>query len=181
KGTALSDLCEHLRAETGIQIAAGPSVADEKVTIFCEKRPLREVMRQLSRPFGYTWLRSGTPGQYRYELVQDLRSQLAEEELRNRDRNAALLALDRELDRYRKYLSLSPEEAEARARTAPAAEKRLLENLGRHGWGAVQMYFRLSRNDLAALRAGQTLSFSAAPKPGEQPLPPDVARGVLQG
>ena len=84
KGTALSDLCEHLRAETGIHLAAGPSVADEKVTLFCEKSPLRDVMRQLSRPFGYTWLRSGTPGQYRYELVQDLRSQLLEEELRKR-------------------------------------------------------------------------------------------------
>src|SRR5438552_16921697 len=105
KGTALSDLCEHLRGDTGVHLAAGPSVADEKVTLFCEKMPLREVMRQLSRPFGYTWLRTrqalGVGGgglgdhatdpnpqrptphpQYRYELVQDLRSQLLEEELR---------------------------------------------------------------------------------------------------
>jgi hypothetical protein len=89
KATALANLCEQLCRETGIQIVAGPSVADEKVTVFCEKLPLREVMRQLSRPFGYTWVRSGTPGQYRYELVQDLRSQLLEEELRNRDRSAA--------------------------------------------------------------------------------------------
>src|SRR5207244_3306566 len=58
KATALSDLCDRLRADTGIQLSAGPSVADEKVTLFCEKLPLREVMRQLSRPFGYTWLRS---------------------------------------------------------------------------------------------------------------------------
>src|SRR5262249_37854865 len=81
--TALTDLCEQLHAETGVAVAAGPSVSDEKVTLFCPATPLREVMRQLSRPFGYTWLRSGTPGQYRYELVQDLRSQLLEEELRN--------------------------------------------------------------------------------------------------
>ena len=33
-------------------------MADEKVTVFCERLPLRDVMRQLSRPFGYTWLRS---------------------------------------------------------------------------------------------------------------------------
>src|SRR5207253_4613463 len=58
KATALSDLCKQLRSDTGIQLAAGPSVADEKVTLFCETMPLREVMRQLSRPFGYTWLRS---------------------------------------------------------------------------------------------------------------------------
>src|SRR2546430_2658947 len=29
KGTALSDLCQQLRSETGIQLTAGPSVADE--------------------------------------------------------------------------------------------------------------------------------------------------------
>src|SRR5947199_6700292 len=81
KGTALSDLCEKLKNDTGIPVTAGPSVADEKVTLFCEKLPLREVMRQLSRPFGYTWLRSGKAGEYRYELLQDLKSQLSLEEL----------------------------------------------------------------------------------------------------
>jgi RNA polymerase sigma-70 factor (ECF subfamily) len=186
KGTALSDVCEHLRAETGIHLAAGPSVADEKVTLFCEKLPLRDVMRQSSRSFGYTWLRSGTPGQYRYELVQDLRSQLLEEELRNRDRNEALLALEREIEKYRPYLDLSPDQVLARAQAAPPAEKKLLESLGggRPGlglaWGITQMYFRLTPQQQAALRAGEELRFSQEPTSGEQPLPPDVARGVLQ-
>ena len=180
KGTALSDLCEKLKSDTGIRVTAGPSVADEKVTLFCEKRPLREVMRQLSRPFGYTWLRSGKPGEYRYELVQDLRSQLLEEELRNRDRNAALLALEQEIERYRPYLSLSPDEALEQAKTAPAGEKPLLEKLAGGGWGPIQMYFRLSNQDILALRAGQRLTFSAAPDPGEQPLAPELARQVFQ-
>jgi RNA polymerase sigma-70 factor, ECF subfamily len=180
KATALSDLCDQLRADTGVHLAAGPSVADEKVTLFCQKLPLREVMRQLSRPFGYTWLRSGTPGQYRYELVQDLRSQLLEEELRNRDRNTALLLLEREIERYRPYLDLSPDEALARAQSALPEEKPLLETLGKKGWGPAQMYFRLSASDRTALLAGQTISFSAEPKPGERALPPEVARSVLQ-
>src|SRR5437868_4891882 len=115
KATALSDLCERLKSDTGIHLAAGPSVADEKVTLFCEKLPLREVMRQLSRPFGYTWLRTRKEGgQYRYELVQDLRSQLLEEELRNRDRNAALLALDAQMQQYRPYLDMSFEALQQR-------------------------------------------------------------------
>src|SRR5205823_12766666 len=118
KATALADLCARLSAETGIRIAAGASVADEKVTLFCKELPLRDVMRQLSRPFGYTWLRSGKEGAYRYELTQDLRSQLLAEELRNRDRNGALLALERELEKYRPHLDLSPDEARARAETA---------------------------------------------------------------
>lgn len=180
KGTALSDLCDHLAKQGDIRIQAGPSVADEKVTIFCEKLPLREVIRQLSRPFGYTWLRSGTPGEYRYELVQDLRSQLLEEELRNRDRNAALLALEHEIERYRPYLDLSPGEALAKAKTAPPEEKQRLEHYGRFAWGPVQLYFRLSPHELAALRSGQPLLFSPAPGKGENLLPPELALGVLQ-
>jgi hypothetical protein len=188
KATALADLCEHLQKETGVHVTAGASVADEKVTLFCKSVPLREVMRQLSRPFGYAWVRSARKGEYRYELLQDLRSQLLEEELRNRDRHAALLALDREMERYRKYLSLSPVEALARLKTAPEADRPLLEKLGGRdrngrfglGWGPVQMYFRLSRAEQEALRAGQELLFTTRPEPGERQLPPDVARGVLE-
>jgi hypothetical protein len=188
KATALSDLCERLRGDTGIQLLAGQSVADEKVTLFCKEMSLREIMRQLSRPFGYTWVRSGRSEEYRYELMQDLRSQLLEEELRNRERNEALIALDREIERYRPYLGLSPDEALARAKTGARgglsreqpADKTLLQNLAGPGWGPLQIYFRLSRNDQAALRSGEKLKFSAEPKPGEQSLPADVARGVLQ-
>jgi RNA polymerase sigma-70 factor (ECF subfamily) len=180
KGTSLSDLCEHLRAETGVHLAAGASVADEKVTLFCEKMPLRDVMRQLGRPFGYTWLRSGKMGAYKYELVQDLRSQLLEEELRNRDRHAALLSLEKEIERFRPYVGLSPDEALARSNTAPPAETPLLEILAGGGWGPIQMYYRLTRQDLETLRAGQELTFSGEPKPGERALPPDVMRGVIQ-
>jgi hypothetical protein len=180
KAIALSDLCDHLRSETGIRLAAGASVADEKVTVFCRKRPLREVMRQLSRPFGYLWLRSGKSGDYRYELVQDLKSQLMEEELRNRDRNAALIALHEEMERYRPYIHLSPDEALAASRTATPAEKPLLERLGGHLWAPIQMYFRLSPGDTAALRAGRAVTFRQDAEPGQPPLPPDVARGALQ-
>jgi Putative zinc-finger len=189
KATALSDLCDGLRADTGIQLYAGRSVEDEKVTLFCRRMPLRDVMRQLSRPFGYTWLRSGLPSPrgggaggrgYRYELTQDLRSQLLEEELRNRDRNEALLSLDREIEKYRPYLGLSPDEALARSKTARPAEKRLLETLAGSGWGVIQMYFRLSAQDQAALRSGQPLYLSGAPEGEERLLPPEVARGTLQ-
>jgi hypothetical protein len=181
KATALSDLCDRLRDDTGVHLLAGSSVADEKVTLFCREMPLRDVMRQLSRPFGHTWVRSGKVGAFRYELMQDLRSQLLEEELRNRDRNAALLAMEREIQRYRPYLILSPDEALARAKTAGPEEKKLLETLADHAWGPIQLYFRLSARDMAALRAGERLTFRTMPRSaGEQLLPPDVARGVLQ-
>jgi hypothetical protein len=192
KATALFDLCDRLRADTDIQLSAGSSVADGKVTLFCEKMPLREVMRQLSRPFGYTWLRSKKEGgEYRYQLVQDLKSQLLEEELRNRDRNAALLALEQEMSGYRRYLELSPDEALARARSASSEEKQRLEHFSSSGWGPIQLYFRLSPHEQAILRSGQKLTFGmdgelAGKVPGliggagVQPLPPELRQDVLQ-
>jgi hypothetical protein len=189
KAIALADLCDRLRTYTSIHLAAGPSVIDEKVTLFCEKQPLRDVMRQLSRPFGYTWLRSGTPGAYRYELVQDLKSQLVEEELRNRDRHEALLALEKDLERFQPYLALSPDEALARSKTAAPGERRLLEQLAGEGWGALHLYHQLTAPELAALRAGQEIRYVDPLRPGEQSrpayltggdLPPEIGRGVLQ-
>ena len=91
--------------------------------------------------------------------------------MRNRDRNAALLALEQEIERYRPFLDLSPDEALARSETASPAEKQILENLGGKSWGPAQMYFKLSRADLEALRAGQKLRFDSAW---------DVARSKVQ-
>jgi hypothetical protein len=182
KGIALSDLCAQLGEETKVNLTAGASVADEKVTLFCRAMPLRDVMRQLSRPFGYTWLRSGDGKAHRYELVQDLRGQLLEEELRNRDRSEALLALDREMARFRPYLEGSPGATLARLREALPETERLLGVLSEdpEPWGAMQLYFRLSPQEHAALRAGQTLIFSADPRPGEHPLPADLVEGVRE-
>src|SRR5688572_3725929 len=104
-------------------------------------------MCQVARPFRDAWLRSGKSGEYSYELAQDMRSQLLEEELRNQDRNTALLALEKEVERYRPHLDLSPDEALAQSKTAPPEEKKLLVRLATEGWGPVQMYFRLSHND----------------------------------
>src|SRR5260370_28653035 len=104
--------------------------------------------------------------QYRYELVQDLRSQLLEEELRNRDQNAALLDMDREMNQYRPYLNLSPDEALARAASAPPEEKKLLEYLAGKGWGPAQLYSRLTPADVPSLPAGQNRSFNASAGPG---------------
>jgi hypothetical protein len=207
KGTALSDLCDRLHEETGIRLEAGRSVADEKVTIFCEKTPLRDVMRQLSRPFGYTWLRSRLPARsselqakagpasaggrepgvgshgepaYRYELVQDLRSQLLEEELRNRDRNAALLALDAQMQAYRSYVDLSVDELQKRSAQGGESAK-LLAGMAQNGsWGGIQLYHRLTPRDRAALLAGQELVFRPdAPDPDRR-LPAEWSRPILQ-
>jgi hypothetical protein len=176
----LADLCDQLREKSGVQLAAGQSIAEEKVSLFCRDTPLRDLMRRLGRPFGYTWLRSTRDGALRYELVQDLRSQLLEEEIRNRDRQEALLALDQVMQEYRDTLGLSPEEIRQRMERADPAEKKRLEMLAGVGWGLVQVYHRLSPQELAALRAGSALTYTPEPQKSELPLPKEVAAGVAQ-
>jgi hypothetical protein len=179
KGMAFSDLCKELTEKTGIEVRAAKSVADDKVTLFCKDQPLRELMRQVTRVFGFTWRRSGEEGKYEYELFQDLRSQLLEEELRNRDRNEALLALDGEMQRYQKYLNLTPEEARERAKSASPDEKAMLENLGGIGWGPAHLYFGLSGDEMTTLRNGGTVRYGSIGSGGGSPLPPDTARSML--
>jgi hypothetical protein len=71
KGWALSDLCDYLRAETGVPLVADASVADEKVALFCQPTRLRDIMRPLSRALGYAWTTRWRKGEYRYDLVRD--------------------------------------------------------------------------------------------------------------
>jgi hypothetical protein len=179
KGMALSDVCEALRTQTGIQLAAGRSVADEKVTIFCEKLTLRQVMRHVNRLFGFTWLRSGKAGEFRYELAQDLKSQLLEEELRNRDLNASLLALDAQMQKYRPYLDMSFEELKKRAAQAGDSASLLSDLAGNYGWGAVQLYHRLTPRDRTALMAGQKLIFRPEAADPDRRLPAEWTRPLL--
>jgi hypothetical protein len=180
KGTALSDLCDNLRAQTGIQLTAGRSVADEKVTIFCEKLPLRQIMRELNHLFGFTWLRSGTPGEYRYELEQDLKSQLMEEELRNRDFNEAVLAMDAQMQKYRPYLDKSLEEFIKGARQEGEMAEPLSYVVRSSSWGGMQLYHRLTPGDRAVLTSGEELVFRPdAPNPDRR-LPAEWNRPILQ-
>jgi hypothetical protein len=71
KATALADLCEQLRIETGLPLSAEASVADDKVTIFCRQMPLRAVMRQLCRSLGYDWVWRKKDDAGHLELVRD--------------------------------------------------------------------------------------------------------------
>jgi hypothetical protein len=169
KGISFSDLCGRLTRETGVPLRAGRTVADEKVTIFCEKQPLRALMRQVSHLFGYKWARSGEEGAYQYELFQELRSQLAEEELRNRDLNAALIALDEAMGAYKPFLPLSQADLLRQLKELPKGDrnKTLLENAARGSFAGIQAYMCLTPAEVQALRAGNEVKFST-----DAPLPP---------
>src|SRR5436190_4968417 len=79
KGMTLGDLCDQLRAETGLPLVACPGVARQRVTLFCERSPLRDVLRQLSRLLDCDWVWVRDKGTYRYELRRDSGSSLPEQ------------------------------------------------------------------------------------------------------
>jgi hypothetical protein len=180
KGVALEDLCRELGKQADVLLQASRGVGDEKATVFVKERPAREVMRAIARLFGYRWARSGEEGHYRYELVQELKSQLEEEELRSRDFHAALLQLDREMDAYRPYLDQSPDQLKARMEGAGPAERQRLGNLVHGGWGGMQLYNRLSPAERSALAGGEPLQFSEGAAQPDRSLPAEWRGSLLQ-
>jgi hypothetical protein len=181
KGLPFSDLCAQWTAQTGVEFTAAKTVADDKITLFCKERPVRDMMRAITQVFGFKWRRSGEPGKYTYEVYQDLRGQLMEEELRNKDRNEALIALDQEMQRFAKFKDLTPEQAKAAAETASPEDKEILDKLAGPGWAAAHLYGNLSQDQLSALRSGQDLQFSSMPGQGEHAMPNEIGKAALDG
>ncbi len=87
KGISFDDLCEMLTKETGVTFKCSRGVGDDKITLFCKARTLRDLMRQVNRIFGYVWDRLGDEPNFEYRLSQPVKNQLVEEELRNKDKN----------------------------------------------------------------------------------------------
>jgi hypothetical protein len=176
KGIAFSDLCAKLKAETGIEFRATRNVMDDKVTIFCKDRPLRDLMRAITRVFDFAWERKGEDPNYSYALFQPMRAQLSEEEMRNHDRNEALIELDRQMEKFRAHLDMSPAEAREAAKSASKEDAKMYEALA-NGWGPVHMYFAMSPEQSAALHAGQSVKFGGTSGNG---LPEEVSQGIVQ-
>ncbi|MHB1002121.1 MAG: hypothetical protein ACYC27_23010 [Armatimonadota bacterium] len=68
KGESLSDVLEMLHRKTGVQLRVSKDIADQKVTIFVDDKPLNGVMAGLSKLFGFRWTHKEYKGQDIYEL-----------------------------------------------------------------------------------------------------------------
>lgn len=186
KGIAFADLCRQLRDTTGITFHASRAIADEKVTVFCDQTPLREIMRQITHVFGYTWERSRGEGIFHYQLFQPLKLQLAEQALRDKDRNATLADLEKGLEAYKPLLELSRaellERLQAEPRPEPVSNKEETPLAKAGGWGAlvaVQMLNQLTPAESEALRNGQEVGFSTTDQPGHALLTPEMSASLL--
>jgi hypothetical protein len=181
KAASLEDVCEALEDRTGVRLGAGRSVRDEKATVLVKNQPARDVMRAVARLFGLLWSRAGDEGSYTYELIQDLKSQLAEEELRNRDYHAALVAMDEEVAALEALTRQSVDQLATRFQKATGIEKQRLELiLQRGGWGAAKLYSRLTPAERTGLANGDHIQFTIDnPKP-ERQIPEEWRETLLR-
>jgi hypothetical protein len=172
KAASLEELCAELEKQTGVRLLAARGVADEKVTVFVDRRPEREVMREIARLFGYAWSRSGQEGAYRYELIQGLRAQLAEVEARQKDLDAALIALDDDLMAFRPFLGRAPAELEAAEQRAQGSAKARIRRYLEHR-APINVYHHMSPSDRAALLKGEMVRFIRDAVDADHRLPRD--------
>jgi hypothetical protein len=172
KGGSFAELCDRLTSETGITFTADRRVADDNVTIFCTRRPLRDIMREIGRHFSFTWRRNGTEGAYSYELTQTLNAQLLEETLRQKDRDEMLLSLDRQMEWFRPYRGMTPAQIQEKIDALTPRIKddaqafqewNKLHQLRTAGLIAANQFFRLSPSEMDTLRSGRELSWNLMP------------------
>src|SRR5207247_1139840 len=83
----LEDLLARLSRETGVTLRfEGRDVGDQRVNLVLRDQPLRRVQTLLAETLDLYWLRDRKAPEYRYTLLQDVRSRKEEEALRSRAR-----------------------------------------------------------------------------------------------
>jgi hypothetical protein len=106
----LSELLADLSAKTGIKLAAGTRVADDKVVLYAHDRPLNVTLNALAKFFGFTWEREGPEGSPAYRLTQTFAQMRAEEEELKAEEYRAADQILKELAICRKYAGQSEDE-----------------------------------------------------------------------
>jgi hypothetical protein len=199
----LGELVQHVAAETGVPLAAAAEVADEPVAVVVNGLPARELLEQLAELLDYTWSRRRRQGAWHYEIYQDLASKQRQAVLLQAALGDVERHLRRELARYLEIAALPPEETRrfvdverkrrqelldlsveewVRLLDSPEERERLarwriaLQLSSPDQRALVSLLGSLSPPQWALLREGQPLTLSTHPRPGELPLPAEIAR-----
>ncbi len=173
KHAAFEEVCQELKRQTGVEIDCGRNVADDNATIFVTNRPAREVMREISRVFGFIWERSGRDGAYTYLLKQDTPAQIAEERLRNNDVSKSIEELSQRMR------SANPDLPGAGIRTSTG---QLIHTSEMED--AQSAFLNLSLEELDILRSGRQVLLGAPDLPKEigrndGTLSPQLVKSIL--
>lgn len=154
KSASFDEVCKEIARQTGVEITAGRNVADDNATLFITARPAREVMREISRVFGFVWERTGEEGSYVYALKQETSAQMAEAKLRNEDVSTSIQELSKSI-----------------------RKGNLQEGVER---AAKSVFLGLSQTEMETLRSGRQLRLSTPEFiQSDGPLDPRLAKEIL--
>ena len=196
-GIPVKELLEDLTKQTGIQLTAGPRVAEEKVVLFAHDRPLVDSLRIIAKFFNFYWGRTGQPGSYAYTLSQSLRQQQAEQAEIEAEYGRAADQILKELRLIQEYRKLSPEETiemrrqlnmqrievQDTARLGDLMDRNIiLSDLERPGGALLGTDFvsKYDRNGIIALLKSSESVIAWPPTPGVNPMEPALRDQILQ-
>lgn len=206
KKATLYDALRELSKETGVYVVPDRALVDEPLMASATKIPARLLLEQIGREFHYTWARSGgkpeAPG---YLLYQDLAAKKEEEDQINGARRAVLQALNAELEKYRRFSKMPPDEVNraieksdqeleqalqggiASLGSNPTAARRLQDGQALHtvaspvGRAMLELLNGLNTGQWTELQNEDQMVFSTQPAQGELPLPGGIADQMRQG
>lgn len=182
KGEALSDIAAMLSAQTGLKLRATSEIADQKATVFVDKRPLRDLMTGIETVFGYRWsLVKEKDGQV-YELWVTAKAKQARDAAVHGVWGKVWPSVDSML---RQVSQLSEESWDARNarlerlrdkkdRTpAESAQLGLLRSANIAG-SLAQLYLTLSPDLIEALQSGCSVYFDTSTSESEWRVPQQI-------
>lgn len=191
KGEALTDVLEIMQGQTGVRLRAGRDVADQKVTIFVDEKPLRKVMEGLSLLLEYHWTSKDLSSGRVYEIWEDEKTRLRRKVWCTKALAKAWEQTDADLKRLSELRAMTPDQLarlldqlSAKLGTGgPEALKdwsivrRLSDNpnIGT----VVGIHDALSPKALQALRSGMTLHFDSLSDEKEWLISEDAARQLI--
>jgi hypothetical protein len=196
-GITMRDLMADLTTKTGVKFAASAKVAEDKVVLVANDRPLADTLRSLARFFRFTWLRDGKPGEYSYTLTQTIAQQQAEDRERNDEVVHAADQIMKELAFVRSLadvpqadLKAKVDELEAlqQVEKDPAKQVELFDSLGVYrdlsrsdGARIVARFLTgATREDILRLLTGEMTVFESPPQPNKLPLAERARDDILR-
>lgn len=185
KGEALSDIMAMLSKQTGVKLRTTRDIADQKATIFVDKRPLREVITGLKTIFGYRFSVVSVGNAKVYELWESLSTKQAREAAMN----GALAQAWQEADkRLKEIIQLSKgdpdvlKQLEAKKDRTPeeTAKLALLRDAFGIGSDIAELYFRLPPETTRSVSSGWKAFFDSETSESEWRLPGDIDKSLTK-
>ncbi|MCX6376948.1 MAG: hypothetical protein NTU88_13105 [Armatimonadetes bacterium] len=193
KGEALTDVLKMLQKQTGVRLRVDRDIADQKVTIFVDQKPMKDVMNGLSTVFGYRWSQETVSGSRTYRLWEDEKTRRDRENQRQRAYVRAWEQVDAIFEYMTQFAQLKNDELKRLVDRldAETAEKHdnetrlklaAAKNLSTdpRSMAVVGFYQTLPESVMSTIKSGMTVHYDSASAEPEWKMPESVAGQLIE-